>query len=333
MATIREVAARAGVAPITVSRVINGSGYTSEETRKRVEEAIRELEYVPNVLARGLRSRRTHTLGLLVTDVTNPFWTTVARGAEDEAMRAGYALFLCNTDEDVAKQQRYIHALLSRRVEGLIIAPASSEAGPLRPVARAGVPFVLVDRRVPDVAADLVLGDSVAGARLLAEHLLSQGHRRIGHLGGPVGLSTADEREQGYRQALSAAGVEIEPQWVQRGEYKQEAGYRLMQACLAQPPWPTAVLAANNALAVGALAALRERGLNVPRDMGLVCFDDVPQASQIDPFLTVAAQPAYEFGAVAVRLLFERLSDPKRPPQTVVLPPEMIVRRSAGPLN
>ncbi len=333
MATIREVAARAGVAPITVSRVINGSGYTSEETRKRVEEAIRELEYVPNVLARGLRSRRTHTLGLLVTDVTNPFWTTVARGAEDEAMRAGYALFLCNTDEDVAKQQRYIHALLSRRVEGLIIAPASSEAGPLRPVARAGVPFVLVDRRVPDVAADLVLGDSVAGARLLAEHLLSQGHRRIGHLGGPVGLSTADEREQGYRQALSAAGVEIEPQWVQRGEYKQEAGYRLMQACLAQPPWPTAVLAANNALAVGALAALRERGLNVPRDMGLVCFDDVPQASQIDPFLTVAAQPAYEFGAVAVRLLFERLSDPKRPPQTVVLPPELIVRRSAGPLN
>ncbi len=329
MATIHEVAERAGVAPITVSRVINRSGYVGEETRRRVEQAIAELEYVPNVLARGLRSRQSRTLGLVVTDVTNAFWTTVARGVEDVAMRSGYSVFLCNSDEDLAKQEQYLRALLSRRVEGLIIAPASSDGAALQSLRRAGLPFVIVDRRVPRLAADLVLGDSVEGARLLAQHLLSRGHRRIALLGGPPGVSTADDRELGYREALEAAGVPPEPRLIRRGDYKQEGGYRLMRELLAEKPLPSGILAANNALAVGALVALREAGLRVPGDMAVVCFDDLPQASLVDPFLTVAAQPAYEFGTRAVQLLLERIADPRRPVQTVVLPVRLIVRRSS----
>ncbi len=328
MATIREVAKRAGVAAITVSRVINRSGYVGEGTRRRVEEAIRELDYVPNVLARGLRSKRTHTLGLVVTDITNAFWTTVARGAEDAAVRDGYAVFLCNTDEDAGKQERYLQALLSRRVEGVIIAPASSQPAALQALSRAGLPFVMVDRRVPGLVADLVLGDSVGGARLLVEHLLSRGHRRIAHLGGPAGISTADDRERGYREALAAAGIAVEPGLVQRGDYRLESGYHLMRRLLERPQLPTAVCAANNVLGVGALAALREKGLRVPGDMAVACFDDLPQASLIDPFLTVVAQPAYEFGTIAVGLLLERLADPHRAPQTVTLPVDLIVRRS-----
>ncbi|MCL6431792.1 MAG: LacI family transcriptional regulator [Anaerolineae bacterium] len=329
MATIREVARKAGVAAITVSRVINRTGYVSEETRQRVEEAIAELDYVPNVLARGLRSSRTHTLGLLVTDITNGFWTTVARGAEDAAVGNGYSVFLCNTDESATKQEQYLRALLSHRVEGAIIAPASSDRSALTALERARLPFVIVDRRVPGVNADLVLGDSLGGARELVEHLLARGHRRIAHLGGPVGVSTADDRERGYREALMAAGIGVEPGLVQRGDYKLESGRRLMRQLLGCSPLPTAVFAANNVLAVGALAALRERGLRVPEDMALVCFDDLPQASLIDPFLTVAAQPAYELGATAVRLLLERLAHPGRPPETVVLPVQLLIRRSS----
>ncbi len=329
MATIREVAKRAGVAPITVSRVINESGYVGEETRRRVNEAIAELDYVPNVLARGLRSKRTHTLGLLVTDITNAFWTTVARGAEDAAMQSGYSLFLCNTDEDVGKQEQYLRVLAAQRVEGVIIAPASSDGAALQPLAKAHLPHVVIDRRVAGLQADLVLGDSAGGARMLVEHLLARGHRRIAHLGGPRGVSTADEREEGYRAALTAAGLQIDPALVRRGDYKQEGGYGQMQTLLAQGDLPTAVFAANNALAVGALVALRERGLRVPEDVALVCFDDLPQASLIDPFLTVAAQPAYELGHHAVRLLLERQESPQRPPQTITLPVEIIVRRSS----
>ena len=329
MATIREVAERAGVAPITVSRVINCSGCVNEETRRRVEQAIEELDYVPNVLARGLRSKRTHTLGLLVTDITNPFWTTVARGVEDAAMQKGYSVFLCNTDEDVRKQRQYLRALLSHQVEGAIIAPASSDGAALRPLQRACLPFVVVDRRVANVHADLVLGDSVGGSRLLVEHLLARGHRRIAHLGGPPGISTADDRERGYRDALQAAGVAVAEGLVLRGDYKQESGYQQMRTLLSRPELPTAVLAANNVLAVGALLALREGGLRVPEDMAVVCFDDLPQASLIDPSLTVAAQPAYDFGATAVQLLLERLANPRHAPQTVVLPVRLTIRRSS----
>jgi LacI family transcriptional regulator len=328
MATIREVARRAGVAPITVSRVINSSGYVSEETRRRVQRAIKELDYVPNVLARGLRSRRTDTLGLLVTDITNAFWTTVARGAEDAAMQNGYSVFLCNTDEDVRKQEQYLRALLSQRVEGVIIAPASSDRAALAPLQRARLPFVVVDRRIEGVRADLVLGDSVGGARLLVEHLLARGHRRIAHLGGPPGISTADDRERGYRDALQAARVPVDEALVVRGDYKQESGHQQMCALLSQDDLPTAVFAANNVLAVGALVALREASLRVPEDVAVACFDDLPQASLIDPFLTVAAQPAYDFGVRAVELLLERLADSHRAPQTVVLPVRLAVRRS-----
>ncbi|MGC8878879.1 MAG: LacI family DNA-binding transcriptional regulator, partial [Anaerolineae bacterium] len=197
--TIRDVARRAGVAPITVSRVINNSGYVSQETRARVEAAIAELRYVPNTLARSLRFKKTRVLALIVTDITNPFWTTVARGVEDVANAHGFSLILCNTDEDEAKQDAYLQVLLQKRVDGFILVPARSTAEPVLTIQTQKVPVVVLDRRIPGVAVDVVRSDSEGGAYRLVTYLLALGHRHIAALSGPPTISTAVDRVAGYR--------------------------------------------------------------------------------------------------------------------------------------
>ncbi len=331
MPTIRDVAERAGVSPITVSRVINNSGYVSQETRSRVEAAIAELQYVPNSLARSLRFKRTHTLALVLTDITNPFWTTVARGVEDAASQRGFNVILCNTDENEAKQSEYLHVLLQKQVDGFLLVPARSTPDPIALIQSQRVPTVVLDRQVPGAKVDVVRGDSEGGAYQLVRLLLSLGHRRIAMLSGPVNISTAADRVAGYRRALQEAGLEAQAELVCYGEYTQESGYRMAQKALSLTPRPTALFAANNFIAIGALRALREAKVRVPEDMALVSFDDIPPAFVIEPFLTVAAQPAYEMGRRATELLLARLSGQAPPEcQEIVLPTEIIVRRSSG---
>ncbi|MCS7219810.1 MAG: LacI family DNA-binding transcriptional regulator [Anaerolineae bacterium] len=332
MPTIRDVAERAGVSPITVSRVINHSGYVSQETRARVEAAIAELQYVPNSLARSLRFKRTHTLALVLTDITNPFWTTVARGVEDVASQSGFNVILCNTDESDAKQSEYLNVLLQKQVDGFLLVPARSAPEPITLIQSQRVPTVVLDRQVPGAQVDVVRGDSEGGAYQLVRLLLSLGHRRIAMLSGPVSISTAADRVAGYRRALQEAGLEAQAELVCYGEYTQESGYQMAQEALSLTPRPTALFAANNFIAIGALRALRETGVRVPEDMALVSFDDIPPAFAIEPFLTVAAQPAYEMGRRATELLLARLSGQAPPePQEIVFPTEIIVRRSSGP--
>ncbi len=330
MPNIRDVAKLARVAPITVSRVINNSGYITEETRQRVQEAIEALGYVPNSLARSLRSRKTRMLALILTDITNPFWTTVARGVEDAASDAGFSVILCNTDESETEQERYLRIILEKQVDGVLLVPVRDPLEPVSAVRAQKVPVVVLDRRVPeDLETDVVRGDSEGGAYRLVNLLISLGHRRIAILTGPHDVSTAEDRVAGYRRALREAGLDWEQ--VLYGEFTLDSGYQLACRSLKSEPRPTAYFAGNNFLALGALRALRESGVKVPEQVVLVGFDDLPEALMIDPFLTVAKQPAYDMGHKATELLLARLSGqaPEKF-QDIVLPVEIVVRRSSG---
>ena len=332
MTTIRDVAKRAGVAPITVSRVLNNAGYVKPETRQRVVQAAAELHYVPNMLAHSFRSNRTNTLALVVTDITNPFWTTVARGVEDVASAAGYSVFYCNTDENEAKQAQYLAALLRRRVDGVLLAPASSSGAAVQALIEQKVGVVVIDRRVEGVAVDTVRGDSQGGAYQLVRHLTELGHRRIALLGGPPDLSVSRERAAGYGQALCEAGLLVDPALQLYGAFSVESGQRMMQMLLALPMHPTAIFAASNFIAAGALQALRAAGLRTPDDLSVVVFDDLPDPYIVAPSLTVVAQPAYELGQTAARRLLEQLGRTSQAAVCdLILPVRLIVRQSAQP--
>lgn len=337
MPTIKDVARVAGVAPITASRVINDSGYVSDKTRQRVEAAIEELGYVPNRVARSLRSKQTNTLALVLTDITNPFWTTIARGVEDVASQEGFSVILCNTDESEAKEHSYVQVLLQKQVDGFLLVPANSTSRSIGLIQKQGVPLVVLDRTVP-APVDTVKSDSVDGAYRLTWHLLEQGYRHIAMLSGPREVSTAVDRVKGYRQALANwatahHNVVERPQApsVIYGEFTQQDGYAMMQQLLKMASPPTAVFAANNFIAIGAFRALREAGLRVPEDIALVAFDDLPLTFMLAPFLTVAAQPVYDMGRRAAQLLLRRLAESDRgPAQEILLPVDIIVRRSSG---
>jgi LacI family transcriptional regulator len=330
--TIRDVARVSGVSPMTVSRVINHDGRVRPETRRRVEAAIAELGYVPSRLARGLSGRKTGTVALIVPDVANPFFTLVVRGAEDVARRAGFRIILCDTRADLALERDVIEEMIAHRVEGIAIAPVSDGSRPhLRRLTRFGVPFVLLDRTVNGVDADVVIGDSVGGAQRLVEHLIGLGHRRIGMIVEADDVSTARDRRRGYEQALEHAGLPLDPALIALSTVDPEGGFAGMEELLSSEPRPTAVFTVNNLVALGAIEAVRAQGLEVPDDVALVCFDDIEHASRLYPFLTVMVQPAETFGTLGTQLLLERIhGDGNRRHRVVVLPAEFIVRRSCG---
>jgi len=331
MPTISDVARRAGVSLATVSRVLQGAANVHPDTRERVEQAIAELGYVPSAVARGLRSKRTRSLALVVPDITNPFWTTVVRGVEDIAHEHDYSVLLGNTDENPVKQQRYLDFLVGQQVDGVIIAPYDSDAGKLDTLRRRNIPTVIVDRRIEGWDVDSVLGDSLAGARALVQHLIGLGHRRIALISGPALTSTAEDRVAGYCLALAEAGIPLDTRLIRRGEYRATSGAELTCQLLDEGLNPTAIFAGNNTIALGVIQALVKRQVRIPQDMALVSFDDLPNTSQLFPFLTVMAQPAYDLGVNAAQLLLSRLSsDGSLRPRHVVLPPRLIVRHSCG---
>lgn len=333
MATISDVAKRAGVAPVTVSRVINNAANVNPATRERVLQAIEALGYVPSGVAQSLRSKRTRSLALLLPDITNTFWTTVARGVEDVAQSHGYSILLCNTDESIAKQQRYLDVIISQRVDGVIIAPCNSEAVHLAKLQRRHIPTVVVDRQIDGWAVDTVSGDSISAARALVRHLIGVGHRRIAAITGPANASTAADRVAGYRMALLEAGIPFDPRLVKYGEFRAASGERLALALLSDSPKPTAIFAASNAIAVGVVKAVVQQNLRIPHDVALVCFDDQPNAAAayFFPFFTTIMQPAYEMGVNAAQLLFSRLeAGANLQPRQVILPARLLVRHSCG---
>lgn len=326
MSNIIDVAKKAGVSAMTVSRYFNQPSKVAPSTRKRVEEAIEALRYVPNAAARSLVQGRTHTVAAILSDLTNPFFTTLARGIEDTAQEHGYTLFVGNTDESLDKEQHYLDALVSRRVDGLLLSPSPGKSHHLERIEQRGIPIVLIDRRLRGVAADVVRGDSYVGARRLVEHFLEQGYRDVAFVGGQPGISSLEDRLSGYRNAMEEAGL---AERVYLGQYDRSSGEDITDMLVEQGNVPEAIVAANNLVAVGVLVALRRHTLRVPDDVGLACFEDLEIAASMDPFLTVAEQPAYEMGRVAMELLIERMNGHRGPPQERVFPVELIVRRSS----
>jgi len=278
MSTISDVAKRAGVSTMTVSRVVNSTGYTSTETRSRVEAAIGELGYVPNALARQLRSKRTKTIALVVSDISNPFFTTIARGAEDVAVRHGFSVMYCNTDESEKEEEQYLLMLIERQVDGVLLVPARSSGTSFRLLQAHHMPVVVMDRRVAARNVDSVLCDSEAGAYALTRHLVDLGHRRIAVLTGRRNISTSTDRVAGCRRALEEAGLTLDDDLVRYGGFNfgklnQADGHRMAGEVLAAGgERPTAIFAANNFIAFGAIRALRD-----PDDMSVVAFDDLPE--------------------------------------------------------
>lgn len=333
MSTITDVAKRAGVSPVTVSRVINDAPNVNPATRSRVEQAIRELNYIPNSAARSLRSKRTFSIALLVTDITNAFWTTVARGVEDAAQSGGYTVLLCNTDESPAKQRRYLEVILSQRVDGVIVAPYSSDARDLSRLIDQKVPTVIIDRRVQGWEGDMVYCDSISGARALVQHLIRLGHRRIAMISGPYSASTSEDRIAGYCLAMHEAGIPVDPRLIKRGAYRADSGEQLAREIIREGLNPSAIFAANNAIATGVMKALDDQHLRVPQDIALVCFDESADVGRIFPFFTVVAQPAYDMGVNAAQLLLSRINaEVELRPRQVVLPTRLLLRYSCGRL-
>lgn len=331
MATIQDVAKRAGVAPITVSRCINNSGYCSSKTRQQVEEAIAELGYVPNRLASGLRSKHTKTLALVLTDITNPFFTTIARSVEDTASDAGYAVIFCNTDESISKEKKYLQMLVEQRVGGIILVPAHSVSESVAFIQKHEIPVVVLDRKVKGVKTDSVRCDSELGAYKLTQLLISLRHRNLAVLTGPRGTSTAEDRVIGCQKAMIEAHLELSAKQRHYGLFTQQSGFDMALQAMSKTPKPTALFAANNFIAIGAIKALQSIGLRVPEDVALVGFDDLPPALITFPFLTVAAQPAYEMGRKATEILLARLANGSPDQfQEIIFPTEIVIRRSSG---
>ncbi|MBB6669256.1 LacI family DNA-binding transcriptional regulator [Cohnella nanjingensis] len=336
MVTIYDIAEKANVSAMTVSRVINNTGRISDKTRAKVKRVMEELGYVPNQMARSLVLQQTNLLFLMITDITNPFYTTLARGAEDAAKKHGFRLLFGNTDENLDKENDYIDAILKTRADGVLFAPAGDASLPhLEMLRRHGVPFVLLDREVPGIESDVVLGDSKEGARQLVRQLVSNGHRDIALINGSRTISSARDRLEGYREALKLNDLPYDEARVLETSFGPRSDLSEVEAWLDRMrPLPTAIVAGNNVLAIEVIRSLKAKGLRVPEDVSLVCFDELASYAEIDPFLTVISQQAYQFGHLGMQMLLDRIQTREEPGpwRKVVLPAEMIVRRSVQPI-
>lgn len=327
--TIREVATHAGVSIGTVSHVLNDTTPVKDDLRRRVLETIRVLGYKPNKLARGFRRNQTNLLGMVIPDIVNPFFPALVRGAEDGAHQESYNLVLCNTDNDPEKETQYLEELRDHRMAGVILIPAgNTEINTLVNETLDGTPIVCLDRQPPFWSGDSVAVDNEKGSATATEYLLKLGHRNIAMISGPHHVSSAVERKEGFRAAMRKQRVTIEPGYIQEGQYSRISGYEKTRILLSLRPRPTAIFAANDLMAYGALAAIREAGLDCPGDVSLVGFDDLELSEFMDPPLTTVAQPMYQMGAKGVDLLMRRIEGARKPAVHLTLATEMKVRRS-----
>jgi len=331
---MREVARQAGVSTATVSRVLNSAEIVTEETRARVMEVIERLGYRPDGIARGLSTKKTKTIGLMISDITNPFFPEIARGVEDVLSAYGYNLILCNTDRDPGKEAAYIGLLVEKRVDGVILASLRNEKSGIVDLERNGIPWALAGLRLSGVENDFVVVDNVLGAYQATQHLLRLGHRRIGHVSGPAGERVTQDRLEGFKQALANSGLSTDDLPIVEADFRQAGGYAATLRLLEQYPSITALFVGNDAMAIGALEAAYDRRLNVPKDLAVVGFDDIPIASLHTIQLTTVAQPKFEIGAVATRMLLDKIdrvsADGGQTDARIILTPSLQVRRTCG---
>ena len=331
MPTIKDVARYVGVSTATVSHVINNTRFVSEELRQKVLHAIQELNYHPNAIARSLVSKRTNTIGIIVSEIMNPFYTAVVRGVEDVTYRNGYNVILCNTDEDTEKERLYVKVLMEKRLDGLILASAfQEEAHPLLSQLMS-IPLVSIVRKIKDHTTDAVVGDNAGGAYKAVQHLIESGHRRIGIISGPSGLSSGLERLQGSLKALSDYDVRADSSLIKFGDFKRESGYHLTKEIFQGNDPPTALFVTNNQMTLGALMALGEMKKRMPGEISLISFDDPGWYSFLDPPMTTVEHSPYLMGKTAGEMLLQRIKKKRKKPKTIVIPSNLVVRGSTGP--
>src|SRR6202142_4228982 len=329
-ASIYDVARESGASVFTVSAVVNHKSHVGKKLRKRVETAIRKLNYRPNLIARSLAKQKTHTIGMIVPDIANPFFPMVVRGAEDAAQKHGYNLLLCNSDDILAKEESSVELLLSKRVDGILLTKAAEDFRPSvrQMIKQMDIPFVLVMRTYPKLTKDAVITDDYQGAYDAVAHLARSGRRRIGLIGGPRKVSNALARWHGFHDALKASGLPYNRELVIEGDYRIESGYRAGHALLSHRP--DAIYVANHLMSVGLLKAAEEMGLMCPEDFGLISFDDYPWLGVFRPRLTTVELPKRELGIEAAELLIRRISGDVSKAGVMKLEPELRVRGSCG---
>lgn len=329
-ASIYDVAKEARVSVFTVSAVVNHKAHVGKALRQRVESAILKLNYRPNLLARSLAKRQTHTIGIVVPDISNPFFPLVVRGAEDAAQKQGYSILLCNSDDRLEKEEESLTVLLSKRVDGILLTKTPHDFSPSMRhlIDDVKVPFVLLMRTYPSLTKDAVITDDYKGAYEAVCQLARAGHRRIGMLGGPIKVSNGRARWEGFRDALAANGLTHDPELVVEGDYRAESGYRGGHALLSRSP--DGVYVANYLMTVGLLRAAEEMGMRCPEDFGLVSFDDYPWLAIFRPRLTTVELPKYRLGFDAAELLLERIAGGRSRAGVHKLAPELRVRESCG---
>jgi LacI family transcriptional regulator, galactose operon repressor len=332
--TIRDVARVAEVHPGTVSRALNEEtrALVNPDTAERVVRAAEQLGYRPNPIARGLKTNRSFTVGVVIPDLTNPLFPPIMRGIEDRLAEAGYTALIVNTDNDADRERSQISAMRARQVDGFIAATARLDHELLEEAGAGGTPLVLVNRSFEDGSVPAVTVDDRAGTRLAVEHVAALGHRRIGHLAGPQNVSTGHRRYLGFLEAMRAAGLEVaDGQVSYTAALTESEGARACAELLECRPRVTAIVAGNDRLAIGCYDTLADRGLSCPEDVSIVGFNDMPFIDRLRPPLTSVRVPQREIGTVAADLLLQQLADPSQAAREILLEPSLAIRASTGP--
>jgi LacI family transcriptional regulator, fructose operon transcriptional repressor len=326
---INDVAQHAGVSSATVSRVLAKKPHVRQEVQERVWKAIHELGYRPNRVARSLRAQKSKLIGLIISDIQNPFFTSIVRAIEDIAHQQGYSVILCNTDESPEKEKFYLDLMYDENVSGIIVCPARENTQYSLDQFVNAIPLVTLDRRLIGLDTDAILLDNVDSACRLVKHLIGNGYKRIGAVIGTSDFTTGLERYKGYRLALEQHNMPFDPELVIQVPPKTDEGYRAGLQLLKLPQRPEALIAGNNLLTLGILKAIREHGLNIPQQIAVAGFDEMPWSALVEPGITVIEQPTYELGRTAAEVLLRRMENPARPPREVVLKGRLIVRGSS----
>lgn len=328
MTTIYDIAKFAGVSPATVSRVLNGKESVSEETKQKVLQIVEDMNYIPNAAARSLVEKKSWAVALLLPDISNPFFATIARGIDDAVSDKGYSLIICNSDDSLYKERKHINILRKRRVDGIILI-ASRNKSSVGDLGIKNTPLVIVDRHQDTDHADFVLADNLNGARVATKHLISLGHKEIGTVTGPQNISTGAERFQGFKDAMSEADLQIDEQFIFEGDFREKSGYQMAKKMLKGSRLPTAIFAANDLMALGVMTALKEANIQIPNDMAIVGYDGIVETNYVVPQLTTIVQPNYEMGQVAGEHLIWRIGNPEEPRQKIVLSPRISIKNSS----
>jgi DNA-binding LacI/PurR family transcriptional regulator len=330
--SIKKIAKKAGVSTATVSRVLNGSDKVREKTAKQVMKVVEEMNYRIDHVARRMKVKQNDSLviGLIITDIGNPFFSNVAMGVEDVAYKNKHILMICNTNERPEKEKFFLNSLLSEKVSGVIIVPTNGNEHFLGKLVDDGFPMVMVDRRIKDLNIDTVSINNEAGGYIATRQLINQGHKRIGIVCGIKGLSNTEERFEGYKKALKEAGISFSKELVTYGDYIESGGRQAMTQLLSLNERPTAVFSTNNLMTLGCIKEIYSRKINIPEEMALIGFDDSTWAEALIPPLTTVKQPGYELGVNAAELLIKRLNNGDTSKMNIVLNPELIVRESCG---